>query len=159
MTIQLQLLAAYGLTFVRALLMSGFLLRLIFMYCFFFNSNSNIIAGNITKKDYIGIFLYSLCGVFNWKGNKEVGIICFELGIPKKKTPSKIGNFLCMFKMNIHIWIQQFYFGRNQNYFWERFYSIKTPLGNRAINNAGIYLSKVLCRYFYLNSNLERTLL
>ena len=118
-------------------------IQLIFMYCFF-NSDTYIITGNISKKDYIGMFLYFWRGVFNWKENKEVGIISFELRIPKKKSPPQIGNFLCKFKINIHIWIQQFIFGRNQNYFLKRYFSIKTPLGNRAIKRVGIHWAKVL---------------
>ena len=35
-------------------------------------------------------------------------------------------------KIIIHIWIQQFYFGRKQKYLWKHFYNIKKPLKNRA---------------------------
>ena len=37
------------------------------------------------KKDYIEISTYFFMEDINKKENKEVGTICFELGIPKKK--------------------------------------------------------------------------
>ena len=30
--------------------------------------------------------------------------------------------------------IQQFYFGRKQKYLWKRFYTVKKPLKNRALD-------------------------
>ena len=99
----------------RALLFSGFLLDLIFYLLVFINGNTYIFARNVTKRDYEGFFY-----VFNWKENKEVGTICFELGIQKKKTHKKVLGF------NNSI------LEGTQTYLWKRFYSIKTPLGNRA---------------------------
>ena len=43
-----------------------------FLGIVFFNNKTYIISGNIIKKDYVRIFLYSWCGVFNWKKNKEL---------------------------------------------------------------------------------------
>ena len=52
-----------------------------------------------------------------------------------KKQQHIFGIFLHKFpKKNIHIWIQQFYFGRKQEYLWKRFYTVKKPLNNRAID-------------------------
>ena len=46
-----------------------------------------------------------------------------------EKTKNSNGIFLRKFpKINIYIWIQQFYFGRKQKYLWKRFYTIKKPL-------------------------------
>ena len=36
-------------------------------------------------------------------------------------------------KIIIQIWIQQFYFGKNQKYLWKCFCTVKKPLKNRAI--------------------------
>ena len=71
---------------------------------------------------------------FNWKENKEVGTISFEVRIPMKKPKIFMEFFYVSFrKKNIYFWIQQFYFGRKQKYLWKRFYTIKKPLKNRAI--------------------------
>ena len=35
-------------------------------------------------------------------------------------------------KIIILIWIQQFYFGKNQKYFWKLFYTLKKPLKYRS---------------------------
>ena len=72
--------------------------------------------------------------LFNWKENKEVGTICFKLGIPKKKTKihlEKVSNF---YVDSIIL------FGSNQNYFWKRVYSFND--GN----------------YNFFSSDLESTL-
>ena len=50
-----------------------------------------------------------------------------------KKNKNIYAIFLRKFmKIIIHIWIQQFYFGRKRKYLWKRFYTIKRPLKNRA---------------------------
>ena len=38
-------------------------------------------------------FYVFLFWVFNWEENKEVGTICFELGIPKKKPKKYLETF------------------------------------------------------------------
>ena len=84
----------------------------IFYVLVFFNSNTYIIAKNIMKKAYIGILMYSCFGVFTWKENKEVGIICFEFGILKKKPNPYLETFSVSFQnkyLDTNIWIHQFF--------------------------------------------------
>ena len=47
-----------------------------------------------------------------------------------------------------YIQIQQFYFGKNQNYFWKRVYSIKPPLGNIAYVAVTLHKSSTIAMYF-----------
>ena len=50
-----------------------------------------------------------------------------------KKNKNIHGIFLRKFpKIIIQIWIHQFYFGKNQKYFWKHFYTMKQPLKYRA---------------------------
>ena len=57
----------------------------IFCILGFSKRNSYIITGNIMYKVYVEFFTYSFVEVINWKENKEVGTICFEVRIPMKK--------------------------------------------------------------------------
>ena len=61
--------------------------------------------------------------VINWKENKEVGTICFEVRIPMKK------NILEFFYVSLLK--KPIIFGLN-NFILEHFYSIKTSLSNKA---------------------------
>ena len=67
-------------------------------YCFWFPAYK--IAGNIIKKDLnVEISLYLFMKVINWKENKEVGTIGFEVKIPMRRTewiffPKKIYSYL-----------------------------------------------------------------
>ena len=74
--------------------------------------------------------------VINWKENREVETICFEIRIPMKKPKNIYGIFLRQFPniIIIYIWIQQFYFGRKQKYLRICFYTMKKQLKNRAID-------------------------
>ena len=65
-----------------------------FLHFGFFQVYSYIIAGNNTYKDYVEIFKYSCVEVINWKENKEVGTIYFEIRIPMKK-PKIFLEFFC----------------------------------------------------------------
>ena len=55
-----------------------------FLHFEFSKCNTYIIAGNITLKDYVEISIYLFMEVINWKENKEVGTLCFEVRIPTK---------------------------------------------------------------------------
>ena len=53
---------------------------------------------------YVEISTYVSMEVINWKENKEVGTICFEIKIPMKKNENVYGIFLGKFpKIIIHI--------------------------------------------------------
>ena len=50
--------------------------------------------------------------------------------------------------MVICIRIQQFYFGKNQNYIWKRVYSMKPLLGNIAYVAVTLHKSSTIAMYF-----------
>ena len=84
-----RLASAFQLTL--ALLFSG---SVFFVFFFnipigFFNGNTNIIYWKQYGERLHKIFCILFYEVFDWEENKEVGAICFELEIPKKKNKKK----------------------------------------------------------------------
>ena len=73
----------------------------IFCILGFSKCNSYVIAGNIMYKVYVEIFTYSFVEVINWKENKEVGNICFEVRIPMKKPKIFLEFFYVSFQNKI----------------------------------------------------------
>ena len=64
----------------------------------FFNGNTNIIYWKQYGERLHKIFCILFYEVFDWEENKEVGAICFELEIPKKKKKKILETFSLSFK-------------------------------------------------------------
>ena len=100
---------------------------LIFCILGFSKCNTYIIAENIMLNDYVEMFLYSYMEVLNWKENKNVGSICFEVRIPMKKTKIFMESFYVSLKKDTFIqWLE------NKNIYGNISYSFKWPVSNRA---------------------------
>ena len=98
---------------ILALFLSGFLLALVFYVLIFFN-----IVLQTLEKNYVGIFMQFCFGIFNWKENKKVGTICFELRIPKKETKIYLETFSVSFLNEYSIiWFGNIF--RPSKYQWE----------------------------------------
>ena len=80
--------------------------------------------------------------VINWKENKQVGTICFEIRIPIKKP--KI--FMEFVYLSLQKWLFIFEFNNfileKKIYLWKHFYTMKKPLKHRANINVCLSLRR-----------------
>ena len=81
----------------------------------------------ITYKDYIEISTYFFMEVINWKENKEVGTICFEVRIPMKKTKIFLEFLYISFRKKICIFgFNNFILEENKNMYGNAFIPLKS---------------------------------